>query len=152
METPIFTPGVYYKKPLSALAWLEKAFGFEVTLLVQAEEGDEQALHAEMSFNGAGRLIVGGEWADWVRSPSSIGSKNTQSLTVAIASGIDAHCERARNAGAVIVEPPETQFYGARTYRCADPEGHHWTFSEKVQTLTVEQMEQAGGVTIKGSL
>lgn len=152
MSHPTFTPGVYYKKPLNALAWLEKAFGFEVTLLVQAPDGDERTLHAEMSFNGEGRLIVGGEWADWVRSPSSIGAKNTQSLTVEIASGIDAHHERARSAGAVIVEPPQTQFYGARTYRCADLEGHHWTFSEKVQTLSIEQMERAGGVTIEGSL
>jgi uncharacterized glyoxalase superfamily protein PhnB len=152
MNPSIFTPGVYYKRPLSALAWLEKAFGFEVTLLVQGQTGDEHTLHAEMSFNGEGRLIVGGEWADWVRSPSSIGAKNTQSLTVEIASGIDAHHERARSAGAVIVEPLETQFYGARTYRCTDPEGHHWTFSEKVQTLSIEEMEQAGGVTIKGSL
>ena len=63
MKPPIFTPGVYYKKPLSALAWLQKAFGFEVTLLVQGQAEDERTLHAEMSFNGEGRLIVGGEWA-----------------------------------------------------------------------------------------
>ena len=28
-----FTPAVFYKDPMAALAWLEKAFGFETTML-----------------------------------------------------------------------------------------------------------------------
>jgi uncharacterized glyoxalase superfamily protein PhnB len=148
----MFIPAVFYKKPKAALAWLEKAFGFEVTLLVEGPDGDDRTLHCEMSFDGEGPLVVGGEWADWVSSPSSIGGKNTQSVRVEVRSDIDAHYERARGAGATILEPPKTQFYGARTYRCADLEGHHWSFSKEVQKLTVEEMEKAGGVTIKGSL
>ena len=69
-----------------------------------------------------------------------------------LASGVDAHCERARAAGAVIEQEPATQFYGDRIYRCVDLEGHHWTFSEHVQELSVAEMERAGGVTIKSSL
>jgi hypothetical protein len=36
-------------------------------------------------------------------------------------------------------------------YRCLDLEGHQWTFAERVQELTVAEMEQAGGVKFKTS-
>jgi uncharacterized glyoxalase superfamily protein PhnB len=42
---------------------------------------------------------------------------------------IDAHCAHARAASATIVTEPATQFYGDRTYRAQDPEGHIWTFA-----------------------
>jgi uncharacterized glyoxalase superfamily protein PhnB len=148
----MFTPAVFYKHPRLALAWLEKAFGFETTMLIEGPEGDDRLMHSEMSFAGQGRIMVGSEWADWVRSPSSLAGKNTQSLHVEVASDLDAHCERARAAGAVIAEEPQDQFYGDRTYRCVDLEGHVWTFAQRVKTLTIAEMEEAGGVTIKKSL
>src|SRR5688572_28137004 len=121
-----FTPAIFYKRPMVALAWLEKAFGFETTMLIEGPEGDDKLMHSELSFGGRGRLMVGGEWADWVKSPLNVGGGNTQMVSVQLdaAGDIDAHCERARAAGAVITEGPATQFYGDRTYRCMDPEGH----------------------------
>lgn len=148
----MFIPAVYYQQPKAALRWLERAFGFEVTLYVEGTDGDDRFMHSELNFAGEGRLTVGGEWADWVKSPLAVGGGNTQSLKVEVASQIDAHCERARAAGAVIVQEPTTQFYGERTYRCTDLEGHHWTFAERVQHLSIPEMEKAGGVRIRGSL
>jgi len=148
----MFSSSVFYKQPKAALRWLEKAFGFEVTMLVEGTDGDERNMHSELSFGGEGCLNVGAEWADWVKSPLSVGGFNTQSIRVDVAADIDAHCERARAAGARIVAEPKTQFYGARIYRCIDLEGHHWTFSQKVQELSVAEMEKAGGVRIKSSL
>jgi uncharacterized glyoxalase superfamily protein PhnB len=148
----MFVPAVFYKKPMAAIRWLENAFGFETKMLIEGPDGDERMMHSELSFIGEGYITVGGEWADWVKSPQAVGGGNTQSLRVEIPIDIDAHCERARAAGATIAEEPATQFYGARTYRCVDPEGHHWTFSQKVKDMTVEEMERAGGVKIKGSL
>ena len=148
----MFTPAIFYRKPIVALRWLEKAFGFETTMLIEGPDGDDRKMHSEMSFMGEGRIVVGGEWADWVKSPEAVGGGNTQSLSVQMPSGIDAHCERARVAGAVISQEPKTQFYGERTYHCVDLEGHHWTFSQKVKDMTVAEMEKAGGVKIKGSL
>jgi hypothetical protein len=45
---------------------------------------------------------------------------------------------------------PATQFYGARTYRCRDPEGHIWTVAQTVETVTREQAEAASGLKITG--
>jgi uncharacterized glyoxalase superfamily protein PhnB len=105
-------------------------------------------MHSEMSF-GNGRISVGGEWEDRVKSPKSIGGGNTQSLHVAIEKDIDAHCAKARAAGATIVQEPADQFYGHRTYRALDLEGHGWTFFQAVRELSIADMEAASGLTIK---
>ena len=45
---------------------------------------------------------------------------------------------------------PETQFYGDRTYRCRDPEGHIWTVAQTVEAVTREAAETASGLKITG--
>ena len=57
---------------------------------------------------------------------------------------------RARAAGFTILAEPETQFYGQRTYRCRDPEGHIWTIGQAVRTVTREEAEKATGLKIEG--
>jgi len=87
----------------------------------------------------------------WTRSPASIDGVNTQSTHVDLASDLDAHCERARAAGATIVAEPEDQFYGDRTYRAVDPEGHVWTFSQHVRDVTRGEAAEALGLTIEAA-
>jgi uncharacterized glyoxalase superfamily protein PhnB len=79
-------------------------------------------------------------------SPASLGGAGSQFLRIAVTEPIDQHCERARAAGARITQAPEDQFYGDRTYRALDPEGHVWNFSQKVKDVSVEQMENAAGL------
>jgi uncharacterized glyoxalase superfamily protein PhnB len=79
-----------------------------------------------------------------------VGGKNTQSIHVLILDGIDAHCERARAAGAVIVREPEDQFYGDRVYMAQDFEGRVWSFGQPVRQVMREEAEAASGLTIEG--
>jgi uncharacterized glyoxalase superfamily protein PhnB len=139
--------GVFYRDPWVALAWLEKAFGFERSMVISDKDG--QLAHAEMQF-GNGYIMIGSEWADFTASPASIGGKNTQSIHVHIVDGIDAHCAHAKAAGAEILQAPTDQFYGDRTYRARDLEGHVWTFGQAVQVVSREQAEQASGLKIEG--
>lgn len=148
METPIFTTSVHYRDPKAALAWLEKAFGFEITMAIDGPPDEPEMCHYEMSHDGRGRIMIGAEWNDWVRSPASVGGKNTQTVHVQIPTGIDEHCARARAAGAVIESEPEDQFYGDRCYRAVDLEGHRWTFSMKVRDVSRAEAEQALGQPI----
>ena len=136
-----------YRDPKAALAWLERAFGFELTMLLETADG--QVAHSQMTY-GDGMIMVGSEWSEDHKSPASIGGKNTQTVHIQIDDGLDAHCERARAAGAVILAEPETQFYGDRTYRCRDPEGHIWTVSQTVQAVSREEAEAATGLKITG--
>jgi uncharacterized glyoxalase superfamily protein PhnB len=151
MEDPFRRPslgsGVFYRDPWAAMDWLEKAFGFERSMVITDQDG--RLGHAEMRF-GDGYIMPGSEWAEFTASPASVGGKNTQSIRVQLEDGIDAHCERARAAGAAIVQEPADQFYGARTYRARDPEGHVWTFAQTVRHVSREEAEQASGLKIEG--
>ena len=60
--------------------------------------------------------------------------------------------ERARAAGAHISQEPEDQFYGDRTYRAIDPEGHVWVFTQPVRAVSVAEQEAATGLKIATSL
>jgi len=121
-----------YRDPRAALEWLEKAFGFEPTMVILGEDGS--LMHSEMRF-GDGMIMVGNEWSPDHRSPANI--------------GIDDHCERARAVGAEILQEPETQFYGDRAYRARDPEGHIWTFGQTVEVMSSEAWDKVAGVTTK---
>jgi uncharacterized glyoxalase superfamily protein PhnB len=151
MQDPVRRPSlgssVSYKDPWAALDWLEKAFGFERKMVISDEDG--KLVHSEMRF-GNGYIMVGSEWFEYMASPASIGGKNTQGIHVHMPEGIDAHCERARAAGAVILQEPADQFYGDRTYRARDPEGHVWTFAESVRKVSRVEAEQATGLKIEG--
>ena len=144
---PALGSALFYKDAFAALDWLEKAFGFERTMVITDKDG--KLGHSEMKF-GDGYIMIGGEWIDYVASPASIGGKNTQSIHVHLASGLDDHCERARAAGAAILQEPADQFYGDRTYRARDPEGHVWTFGQTVRYVGREEAEKASGLTIEG--
>lgn len=146
-KRPTFGPSVFYQDPKPMLGWLERAFGFSTTMVITDDSG--LVVHAEMGF-GDGYIMVGGHWADWARSPAAVGGVNTQSLHVHLTEDLDAHCERARAAGARIVQEPADQFYGDRTYRAADTEGHNWTFAHTVRRVSREEAEQATGLTIDG--
>lgn len=144
---PTLGSGVYYQAPSAALDWLEKAFGFERSMVIWEQDGS--LTHAEMRF-GDGYIMLGSEWAEFIASPASVGGKNTQAIHVHLEDGIDAHCERARAAGAVIVQEPRDEFYGDRTYRARDPEGHLWTFGQTVRQVSRDEAERASGLKIEG--
>ena len=149
MEPPVFTAAVTYRDPKAALDWLARAFGFEVTMAIDGPDEAPEMCHYEMAVDGRGRIMIGGEWADWSRSPASVGGVNTQTTHVDLDGDLDAHCERARAAGATIAAEPEDQFYGDRTYRAVDPEGHAWTFSAHVRDVSRAEAEAAIGQKIE---
>jgi uncharacterized glyoxalase superfamily protein PhnB len=125
--------------------WLCRAFGFEVRLRVEGEDG--RVAHSELTY-GEGVIMVGAErrgaaqrfGAD-ASSPLSVGGANTQQLMIYV-DDVDAHCARARAAGARIASEPELHDYGEkywadRSYGAADPEGHLWWFSQRMRSAGV---------------
>ena len=132
-----------YKDPKAAFRWLEEAFGFESLMVILDAEGN--LAHSEMTY-GDSVVMIGTEWTAKHRSPQSIDGINTQTVHIQIEDDVDAHCERARKAGAKILQEPETQFYGDRTYRCIDPEGHIWTIGQTVKRMQPEEWDKAMGL------
>jgi len=144
-KRPTLSTGISYRDPRAALKWLEDAFGFETTMVIVNEDGTIG--HSEMRF-GDGLIMVGREWDEHHKSPASQGGVNTQSVHVQLEKGLDAHCERARAAGAKIVREPADQFYGDRSYAALDPEGHFWSFAQTIKVMSNEEMAKAGGVAV----
>lgn len=117
--------------------WLCKAFGFEVRLKVEGDNG--KIAYSELMLGG-GLVSISdrdGRGQDWLKSPKLLGG--CSQAVCAFVDDIDAHCERARTAGATIVTEPKTSDYGDgywvdRSYEAVDPEGHHWWFMQRLQT------------------
>jgi uncharacterized glyoxalase superfamily protein PhnB len=146
-----FIPALSYQDPIGALKWLERAFGFETAMLIMGRSGGYRAdeFHAEMRL-GDGVVMIGGEWTESHKSPRSAGGITTQTVHVHLEEDIDAHCARARAAGATILAEPSDQFYGDRTYRARDLEGHIWSFGQTVRQVSREEAEEASGLKIEG--
>jgi uncharacterized glyoxalase superfamily protein PhnB len=135
---PAFQPRICYHDCSAAVDWLQRAFGFEAAL-VATREG--QVVSAELRFGDA-RLTIGGEWEN-IKPPAALHGANTQIVHVVVDSGLDAHYDRARAAGATIVQEPTDMFHGERTYRVLDPQGHMWIFGQKLREVTNEELEAA---------
>lgn len=148
MDDPVFTSAVFYRDPKGALQWLERAFGFEVTMAIDGPPDAPEQCHYEMSCRGRGRIMIGAEWDDWVSSPAALGGRNTQTVHVQLPDGLDEHCAGARAAGATIAAGPKDQFYGDRSYRAVDLEGHRWTFATKLREVSKAEAEEALGQPI----
>ncbi|HWU88346.1 MAG TPA: VOC family protein [Kofleriaceae bacterium] len=134
-------PALYYRDAAKAIGWLCEAFGFQVRLKVEGEGG--KIAHSELTYGDDGLIMVGEETsperpeAVHRRSPASIGGANTQGIMLYVDDAI-AHCEQARRAGAKILSEPSVTDYGEeywmdRGYECADLEGHHWWFCERLR-------------------
>src|SRR5690349_2997414 len=140
---PRISSSLFYDDAATAIDWLCRAFGFEVRLKVEGEGGRIE--HSELTY-GDGLIMVGTagpgdsvkeQWRQQYASPSELNGKSTQGLAVFV-DDADAHCARARAAGAKIFREPKTDDYGEdywadRTYGALDPEGHHWFFMQRVR-------------------
>ena len=135
---PRISSAAFYEDAPAAIDWLCRAFGFEVRMKVEGEGGRIE--HSELTF-GEGLVMVSSLRSDPTHqrfaSPRTVEGKNTQAMCIVV-DDADAHCARARAAGAKITMAPETHDYGEaywadRTYQAEDPEGHLWWFMQRVR-------------------
>jgi uncharacterized glyoxalase superfamily protein PhnB len=71
-----------------------------------------------------------------MKSPLSAGC-NTQGMMMYV-DDVDAHCARAKAAGARIVDEPKIHDYGEdywadKSYGAIDPEGHLWWITQRLR-------------------
>ena len=134
---PRLSVSAVYDDAAAALDWLCTAFGFEVQLKVEGEGGRIE--HSQLVFGEALVMIAssGKEGRTESVSPQAIDGKNTHAVCIFV-DDVDDHCERARKAGAKILDEPTTHDYGDdywsdRSYRALDPEGHQWWFMQRIR-------------------
>jgi uncharacterized glyoxalase superfamily protein PhnB len=120
MQPNIF-PALRYRDGHQAIDWLVRVFGFEVQAVFDAPDGGVG--HAQLRF-GPGVVGLGSAASTQTASPWSA---VRQGIYVCV-KDVDAHHDRARDAGADIVSPLTNQSYGSRDYAVRDPGGHLWGF------------------------
>jgi uncharacterized glyoxalase superfamily protein PhnB len=149
MDVPPISPQLFYRDAKAALAFLERAFGFETRMMV--DDGQGGVIHSESAFEGHVVMIAGppsGKWA----SPLDLDGRRTGSVHVQVQGGIDALCEQARAAGARIEREPADQPYGDRVFTCLDPEGHSWSFGQTLEIMSADEMTAATGHVVHEKL
>ena len=122
---PRISPYLNYEDVEAMMDWLARAFDMRERHSMRGPEG--KVLHAEMALLDS-VVMMGCPGPDF-KNPRRLGQV-TQSLYVYV-DDVDAHCARAREAGADIIEEPVDQPYGDRRYGARDPEGHHWYFATR---------------------
>jgi uncharacterized glyoxalase superfamily protein PhnB len=133
--TPRILPMLSYADAPAAIEFLCGAFGFELRYRLDMPDG--RVGHAELGLAG-GMIALASEFEGFGQSPLKLGGHN--SSLCCYVDDVDAHHVRAREAGATIAAEPADQFYGDRTYRAIDPEGHQWIFSTHVRDVPPEEM------------
>jgi uncharacterized glyoxalase superfamily protein PhnB len=119
-------PTMRYRDAPRAIDWLCNALGFERHAVY--EDGEGGILHAQLVF-GNGLIMISSArddaWGQRITQPDQTDGRETQCCCLTVVD-VDAHCARARAAGAEIIDEPEDKPYGGRGYGLRDPEGHLW--------------------------
>jgi uncharacterized glyoxalase superfamily protein PhnB len=132
-------PFIGYEHAAGAIEWLGLAFGFREARDARYEENGT-ITHAELEFDGV---------TIYVSTPSGYASPRTLRAEsekarhsydnpwvidghFVLVDDVDAHCERARAAGATILREPDEPGHGYRVYTAEDPEGHRWMFGQRL--------------------
>jgi PhnB protein len=121
------TPYLLYEDGEAAIEFLTNAFGFrEVDRAIGAAGG----LHAELEVEpGGGRLYLG-QPPTGFEGPAKVGQTT---LVHVLVDDVDAHHDRAKAAGATVVEELTDTPFGHRRYTCDDPQGHEWSFAQVLE-------------------
>ena len=119
-------PFLYVDDVPAYLDFLNKAFGFEQRSY-HVDPEDSEHVHAEMVLGDAVVMISHAARKFGTVSPRTL--TGLPAAVYAIVDDVDAHCRRARAAGATIKDEPEDKHWGDRMYTARDREGHEWYFA-----------------------
>jgi len=120
MPASTVIPVLAYEDVAAAIEWLCGAFGF-------SERWRAGSHRAQLAVGDGAVAITEGR-----------GQRRPAEVMVRI-DDVDAHHERVRQRGALIVQAPADYPYGERQYTVEDPGGNRWTFSETIADVEPEE-------------
>jgi len=120
MPPGVIIPELAYADVRAAARWLCQAFGFSERLRIGTHR-------VQLVFGGSAIVATR-------RSPDSH-TVDTQHAIMVCVIDVDAHYERATQAGARIISPPTDYEFGERQYSAEDLGGHRWVFSQTIAEI-----------------
>ncbi len=120
-------PHVVYPDVVEAVEWLGRVFGFQE----HYRYGDPVS-GAQVHLGNAWVMIK--RAGEGESTPAQLGY-GTQSLTIFV-EDVEGQFQRARSAGAFILEEPHETIYGELQFAARDLAGHHWLFSRHARDVS----------------
>jgi uncharacterized glyoxalase superfamily protein PhnB len=120
-------PTLLYRDAGTAIDFLERAFGFET--LARHDNPDGTVAHAELRLGDD--IVMVGTGAEGLQDVPDDFKAARVGVYLSV-EDLEAHHERARDAGAKVTRKPENTDYGSREYSARDLEGLHWHFGTYV--------------------
>lgn len=130
-EAPAVAPYLFYSDVAAAARFLHEAFGFSLGFTSTNEEGGME--HAQLHHGGCLLMLghAGGGGLNLVKSARDLPALHAG--TYVFVDDVDAHCARAKKAGATVLLAPKDQPWGDRMYCCTDLEGQFWMFAKRLK-------------------
>jgi uncharacterized glyoxalase superfamily protein PhnB len=127
---PSLSPYLFYDDVARAARFIEEAFGF--ARIFESAAPDGTLAHVQVA-HGAGVVMLGHTGGGGLRLVKRAGSLGALHAGIYVfVDDVDAHCERARAAGANVLLEPGDQPWGDRMYCAVDPEGQFWMFAKRL--------------------
>ena len=127
-------PYLAYADAPAAIDFLCQAFGFEEQRRFAMADG--RIGHAEIVVNGHVIMLASAYDEMGFTSPRLLPGVHSQVLVQV--DDVDAHYQRAKQAGATIATEPTDQ-HGQRMYRAMDLEGHRWIFAAPLESAARQE-------------
>jgi PhnB protein len=90
---------------------------------------------------GNTHIYISGEYAEWEALAMPEG-RTASCLFSILTQNCDQAFDRAINAGAIAVSDPADNFWGTRTAIVKDPFGYRWSFNQRIEDVSPEEVEK----------
>ncbi len=132
-------PALSYDDAPAMIEFLCRAFGFEERFRLDMPDGSVG--HASLVYDGEEVTLATAYPEGGLGGPGRL--PHLHASVMVYVDDVDAHHARAAAEGANIMQEPEDQFYGDRTYRAVDPEGGNWWFHQEIAVVSSEEAQAA---------
>ncbi len=133
------TPHLIIKNAAKAIEFYKKAFGAEELARVPMPDG--RLMHACVKI-GDSLLFLCDEFPEHECGASPSTLKNAHATMHVFVEDVDKAFQRAVDAGAEAVRPPQDMFWGDRYGRVLDPFGQPWSLATHKEDLTPDEISE----------
>ncbi|MBW4550962.1 MAG: VOC family protein [Aphanocapsa sp. GSE-SYN-MK-11-07L] len=147
ISDPTLIPYLAVDDAKQAISFYQHVFDAkELYRLIDPETG--KIGHAELLLNGT-KIMLADEYPTYNKTPQTLGG--TAVTFALMVNDVDASVVRASAAGAIVVRPPNDEFYGHRSATIRDPFGHEWMFQKEIEKVEPTEIQRRWDQMVKKS-
>jgi PhnB protein len=144
---PHLIPALAVHDAKQAIEFYQKVFdAIELYRLTDPESG--KIGHAELLIGGS-MIMLSDEYPAFNKTPQTLGGSAVKFALMV--DDVDASVDRTSAAGAIVVRPPNDEFYGHRSATIRDPFGHEWMLQKEIEKVSPEEMQRRWNEMVKKS-